>query len=199
MPDVDVVERSLTPPWRSVFRLIKGQQPRNVVCKGVLQALAFQLRSDGGVPALISTAKAVARATSSGKQDRSFSEALREIERRFNQSGTAKGTAEAARRLAEKVEVGQALPGLVPLAEEHCWGLIDRHLFGRLQRFVGTQHEIPSFEALSKARADCRQELEPEVRRMARSLAADPLASRLRAPVFSPKRPTTSALLEEPL
>lgn len=198
MPDVDVIERSLTRPWRAAYRLIKGKQPVEIVSAEVLGALAAQLRSDGGMPALAEASEAAAKATHSGEKGSSFYEVVREIERRFSHSGTAKGTADAARRLVTRIEVGQALPGPISLAEEHCWGLIDRHLFGRLNRFVGIKN-IPSFEALSRVRADCRLVLDPKIRQLARTLAADPLASHLRAPAFSRKRPITSELLEEPL
>jgi hypothetical protein len=199
MPDTDVVQRNLARPWRSVYRLIRGQQPKEVIFKAVLQALASQLRLDGGAPALSVAAEAVVNATGSKDKSRLFSEVLRDVERRFSHRGTAKATAEAAQRLMTQIEAGRALPGLEPLAEEHCWRLIDRHLFGRLQRFVGGQHELPTFEELSDLRAECRRELGPEVRRLARHLATDPLAWNLRAPTYSLRMPTLSALLEEPL
>jgi hypothetical protein len=198
MPDMDIVERGLTPPWRSAYKLIKGQHPRAVVEKSILQALANQLRSDEGAPALIPISEAVVNATSLENAG-SFPEALLEIERRFSHSGTVKTTAEAGRRLLRNVEAGNALPGLVPLAQEHCWGLIDRHLFGRMIRFVGTSPELPTFEALRNLKIQCRSELAPEVHRLARRLATDPSASQLRAPAMSLTRPTTNAVLEEPL
>lgn len=198
MPDMDIVERGLTRPWRSAYRLIKGQHPSIVVAKSILQALADQLRSDGGVPALIPISEAVVNATRSENAS-DFPEAILEIERRFSHSGTVKTTAEAARKLVEKIDAEKALPGLVPLAEEHCWSLIDRQLFGRMTRFVGTSPELPTFETLNHLTAQCRIDLGSEVHQLARRLVIDPLASQLRAPAMSLRRPTNNAVLEEPL
>lgn len=61
MPDLDIIERGLSPGWRKPYRLIAGEQPAPHVAKALLQAVALSLRRNGGVPGLIEIAETLAR------------------------------------------------------------------------------------------------------------------------------------------
>jgi hypothetical protein len=100
MPDLDVVERNLSGPWRGAYRLVKGKQPFQALHDALIRALAAQLRMEGGIPALAETSEAVARAASREGTARSLAELSRNLERRFGFSASAKGTAAAHPRVA---------------------------------------------------------------------------------------------------
>jgi hypothetical protein len=154
---------------------------------------------EGGVSGFADVAEAVAVAVSR-PGGRGFSARMREIERRFGFSTSARATAAGGHRLLAKIESGQALLGPETLAEERCWETLERCFFGRLQRYVGPRLPFPDLASVDHLRSACKQALAPRVRQLARRLVADLSAARLRAPAAStPKTPMTRELLDEPL
>ncbi len=133
MPDLDIIERGLSPGWRKPYRLLAGEQPAPHVAKALLQAVALSLRRNGGVPGLIEIAETLARFNAGSLVVQELFGRLRFVEESHGRHRHTRVAARAAQRLAAGAQAGQVLLAapLPTLATHFCHELVDHQLFGR--------------------------------------------------------------------
>jgi hypothetical protein len=200
MPDLDIIERSLKGSWRAPYRLMKGGHPPEVVADALIKAAAATLRGDGGLPGFEAILEACMQAHAPGDAVRTLAEASRSIEQRFGQRHEAKLLARAAQRSKAQFDAGRALPSPLHLDKETLRELLRHSFFSRVTgKLVGEQKRFTDVQRAREYEANVWSCAEPQITKLASRLAADPTASRLRAPQSPRKRQTTAELLNAPL
>lgn len=200
MPDLDRVERSLSPYWRAPYRLLKGGHSEEVVAEALLRCLAADLRKRGGVPEYESFLQVCMAPEQRQEPLKTLADVGRSIEQRFGQSRDAKLLSQTMQRTRAKIEAGRALPSSPYFAEEFLGTLLRHNFFAKVTHLVvGKERRFKDvIEARAFERRVC-QELEPQIPKLARRFAADPTASKLRAPKSLRPRLSTAELLDTPI
>jgi len=198
MPDRDVIERGLTRAWREPYRLLKGGHEAEIVAESLVRAIAADLRGCGGLPAFERVLEAYMKASPPRGKVRSLAEMSRTIEHEFGKSRETQLLTRAAQRSAAKAEAGRLLPGAVPLAKEFLRSFLRHNFFSRVMgRLIGKR--FTDIQAARAVEARVWQCLEPQLSRLARSIAANPEAGDWRAPRAERAHRSTADLLDAPL
>jgi hypothetical protein len=200
MPDRDRVERSLRPPWRAPYRLLKGGQPLEAVADALSRSIAKELRDQGAGSGFEPFLRLAVASESQPVSGKTLADVSRSLEQGFGQDRNAKLLARTMQKTRAKINAGQALPGARPFAEEFIRASIKHHFFakvifpsiGRKKRF-GDVMEARDFER------SVWKLLDPQLSKLANRLADNPNASGLRAPNSLRKRLSTSDLLDTPI
>ncbi|HEX9943155.1 MAG TPA: hypothetical protein VGG03_14135 [Thermoanaerobaculia bacterium] len=200
MPDLDIVARGLTNPWRSAYHLMKGGHPPEVVAESLVKTLAAELREAGGIPGFEPLLAAYLQAQSEGDGARTLAEMSRDIEQRFGQQRSVKLLARAAQRNLARVEAGRALPASLSLAREHLQSLVQHHFFSKTTgRLIGPRKRFATIQEAREFESRVWASLEPQLTEIAHRLMSNPTASKLRAPRSRRQRRTTAELLDTPV
>jgi len=200
MPDLDRIERNLHPAWRPAYKLVKGGQPLEEIARALLQGLARLLREEGGVPALSEFVHALQEHDVGRLDDRSFDAVVTNIERRMEESRSAKLLARAALRPA--VSSFQAVlqgPPAERLLQTFLKLKIESELFARQRDYlIGKRFSSRAEEVAFETKL--LGSIQPELEVLANRLCSDLRAERLKAPSRRRKRKkTTEELIDEPL
>jgi hypothetical protein len=200
MPDLDRVERSLRRLWRAPYRLLKGGHSLEAVAEELIRCAAADLREQGGVPGFEAFLQVYIAPEHRLDFMKTLGDVSRSIEQKFGQERNVKLIARAMQRGRAKIIAGQALPDPPQLAEEFLCALIRHNFFDRVNyRSVG---EDRRFKDVTESRDfECRVwlYLEPQLTKLARRFAADPTASKLRAPNSLRTRLSTAELIDTPI
>jgi hypothetical protein len=200
MPDLDRVERTLSPHWRVPYRLIKGGHSAELVGEALIRGVAAEIRKQGGVPEFGPFLQVYLAPEQRPESLKTLADVGRAIEQSFGQSRDAKLLSQTMQRTRAKIEAGRALPSSRHFAEEFFGVLLRHHFFAKVtHRIVGVKRR---FTDVTEARAfehRVYQVLEPQIAKLARRFVADPTSSTLRAPKSLRPRLSTAELLDTPI
>jgi hypothetical protein len=200
MPDLDIIARGLARPWRSAYRLMKGNHPLEAVAESLLKTLVAELRDQGGVPGFEPLLDAYMHAQSERDSARSLAETSRAIEQSFGQQRSVKLLALAARRSLARVQAGRVLPSPLALAKEHLRTILRHQFFSRTTaRMIGERKRFATIQAACDFESRVWTTMDSQLTETARRLMEDPSASKLRAPRSTQPRRTTAELLDLPV
>lgn len=196
MPDLDIVERNIPSYWRKPYRLMKGEQPLEVVVAELIKAATAQLRVDRGIPGLAEFDTAIRRAP----DPVTLARFVRELERRFVNYRAGQNLSRAARRQAVLIANGGALPSQVGLAKDYFCQMWSDYIFGRIEpTLVGPGRPFHNLAEVRAYEQRCREMASPALDSLAKRLARQPTGERLRAPTVWRKRRSTAELIDSPL
>jgi len=198
MPDGDIIDRKVLRGWRTPMRMLVGVAPSAEVSTAAVKALVRSLKENGGMPALAELHEILELRLANRVDAHSAFTRIEALERAYGHTRHAKLAAKAAKRLMiESVPGRRALSSLrEALSERFCHDLLDHHFFDRIGPELGKHfHGWPQAEA---RRIECKQALEPLVRRIARDLAQAPEGAHLKTPPEArPSRMTTEDILSQ--